>query len=98
MKHYPIVVLPDFYWTDADSKAWSNFLGTETGAKLRNIRFNRVYESQQRAICDRKDSAYSAGIAFGILAMTSEEDQLLQVELPQPELTEAAGNFKSVNR
>jgi hypothetical protein len=54
-------------------KAWSNFLGSDTGAKLRHLRWNRVYEAQQRAVTDRKDPAYSAGIAFGILGMTSEE-------------------------
>ena len=86
---------------DADAKAWSNFLGSDTGAKLRHIRWNRVYESQQRAICDRKDPAYSAGMAFGILAMTSEEDQLLQISLPDNanlENTRGTSDFRSVNR
>ena len=101
LQKYPVAVLPANYWTDADSKAWSNFLGSDTGAKLRHIRWNRVYESQQRAITDRKDSAYSSGIAFGVLAMTSEEDQLLQISLPTYESSESAhgtSDFRSVNR
>jgi hypothetical protein len=67
---YPVTVLPDGYWTAADSKAWSNFLGSDTGAKLRHIRWNRVYESQQRAICDRKDAARWDG---GVLVMAEED-------------------------
>jgi hypothetical protein len=102
LRKYPVVVLPDNYWTDADAKAWSNFLGGDTGMKLRHIRWNRVYESQQRAIMDRKDSAYAAGMAFGILAMTSEEDQLLQISLPTNESLESntrgTSGFQSVNR
>jgi hypothetical protein len=73
-------------------------LSGDTGAKIRHIRWNRVYEAQQRAITDRKDPAYAAGIAFGILAMTSEEDQLLQINLPEKEFNEPTGGFKSVNR
>jgi hypothetical protein len=104
LRKYPVTVLPDNYWTDADAKAWSNFLGSDTGVKLRHIRWNRVYEAQQMAITDRKDSAYSAGIAFGILGMTREEDQLLQISLPTNESLETqtalgkTGHFQSVNR
>jgi hypothetical protein len=98
---YPVVVLPDNYWTDADAKAWSNFLGSDTGAKLRHMRWNRVYQSQQNAICDRKDSTFSAGIAFGVLGMTREEDGLLQISLPESgsqENTRGTSDFRSVNR
>ena len=98
MRKYPVVVLPDNYWTDADAKAWSNFLGSDTGAKIRHMRWNRVYDSQQKAIMDRKDPAFAAGIAFGILGMTHEEDQLLQVTLPEQEFSHEAGSFQSVNR
>ena len=66
LKKYPVVVIPPDYWTDSDAKAWSNFLGSDTGAKLRHLRWNRVYEAQQRAVTDRKDPAYSAGIAFAL--------------------------------
>jgi hypothetical protein len=103
LRKYPVVALPDNYWTDADAKAWSNFLGSDTGAKLRHMRWNRVYEAQQRAVTDRTDSAYSAGIAFGILGMTHEEDALLQISLPESASQEnttrgATGQFQSVNR
>jgi hypothetical protein len=101
LRKYPVVKLPDNYWTDADAKAWSNFLGSDTGAKLRHIRWNRVYESQQQAVLDRKDSAYSAGIAFGILGMTHDEDALLQISLPTDaslENTKRTSDFVSVNR
>src|SRR5262245_55709237 len=85
LQRYPYVTLPDCYWTDADAKAWSNVLGTDTGAKLRHMRWNRVYDAQQRAVTDRKDPAYAAGIAFGILGVTHEEDQLLRISLPESE-------------
>jgi hypothetical protein len=98
LRHYPVVTLPPDYWTSADAKALSNFMTGDTGSKLRHMRFNRVYESQQMAITDRKDSAYSAGVAFGILALTSEEDALLRVELPQPEIREEDAAFRSINR
>jgi len=97
LKKYPVVVIPDGYWTSEDAKAWSNFLGSDTGAKLRHLRWNRVYEAQQRAVTDRKDPAYSAGIAFGILGMTSEEDRLLQISLPE-ETEQQSGDFRSVNK
>ena len=104
LRKYPVVSLPDNYWTDADAKAWSNFLGSDTGAKLRHMRWNRVYQSQQNAITDRTDSAYSAGIAFGVLGMTADEDALLQISLPESESLENqtargnTGHFQSVNR
>jgi hypothetical protein len=104
LQRYPYVELPPNYWTNADAKALSNFLGSDTGAKLRNMRWNRVYEAQQRAVTDRKDPAYTAGIAFGILAVTHEEDQLLRISLPENESLEnnTLGNlgtvFRSVNR
>ena len=101
LRKYPVVALPDGYWTDADAKAWSNFLGSDTGAKLRHLRWNRVYEAQQLAITDRKDPAYAAGIAFGILGMTHDEDQLLQISLPTDaslENTRRTSDFVSVNR
>jgi hypothetical protein len=98
LKHYPVITLPPNYWNDADARALSNFMTGDTGSKLRNMRFNRVYESQQLAITDRKDSAYSAGVAFGILAMTSEEDALLKIELPTPNIPEQDSSFRSINR
>ena len=99
LRHYPVTVLPDFYWNDGDAKALSNFMTGDTGSKLRHIRFNRVYEAQLMAISDRKDSAFAAGIAFGVRAMVAEEDSLLAVELPQPEGHEQdIGGFQSVNR
>ena len=102
LKMYPVVTLPENYWTDSDAKAWSDFLGGDTGSKLRHIRWNRVYEAQQRAITDRKDPAYAAGVAFGILGMTSEEDSLLQISLPESASQDPAdwnqGHYPSVNR
>ncbi len=98
LRHYPVTVLPDFYWNDGDSKALSNFMTGDTGAKLRHIRFNRVYEAQLMAITDRKDSAFAAGVAFGVRAMVAEEDALLKIELPQPNIPEQESSFRSVNR
>src|SRR5215471_15185231 len=103
LQRYPYVTLPPNYWTDADAKALSNFLGSDTGAKLRNMRWNRVYEAQQRAITDRSDPAFTAGIAFGILASTQEEDSLLRISLPESESQDNntlanSGQFRSVNR
>lgn len=98
LKKYPVVALPDNYWSPADAKALSNFLGSDTGIKLRHIRWNRVYQAQQQAVIDRKDSAYSAGIAFGIYGSVAEEDSLLQVSLPETEFKGSTGDFKSVNR
>ena len=98
LRHYPVTVLPDFYWNDGDSKALSNFMTGDTGSKLRHIRFNRVYEAQLMAITDRKDSAFAAGVAFGVRAMVAEEDALLKVQLPEPEIHEQDAAFRSVNR
>jgi hypothetical protein len=101
LQKYPVTVLPENYWTDADAKAWSNFLGSDTGVKLRHMRWNRVYEAQQMAITDRTDSAYSAGVAFGILGMVREEDSLLQISLPESasqEIAPGTSDFRSVNR
>jgi hypothetical protein len=95
---YPVTLLPDNYWTDADAKAWSNFLGTDTGAKLRHLRWNRVYESQQKAIMDRSDPAFAAGIAFGVRGMTAEEDALLRIELSQLDIPAQESSFRSINR
>ncbi len=82
----------------ADAKALSNFLGSDTGMKFRHLRWNRVYLAQQRAITDRADPAYSAGIAFGIFGTVAEEDSLLQVSLPEQEFGEGNSGFRSVNR
>lgn len=98
MRKYPYVTLPDNYWTSADAKALSNFLGSDTGMKFRHLRWNRVYLAQQRAITDRADPAYSAGIAFGIFGTVAEEDSLLQVSLPEQEFGEGNSGFRSVNR
>jgi hypothetical protein len=101
MRKYPYVALPDNYWTSADAKALSNFLGSDTGMKFRHLRWNRVYLAQQRAITDRADPAYSAGIAFGIFGTVAEEDSLLQISLPESasqENTRGTSGFQSVNR
>jgi hypothetical protein len=102
-RHFPVLLFPDDYWTSADAKSWSNWLGTDAGAKFRNLRFNMVYESQLKAITERSDSAYAAGVAFGMRAMIAFEDSLLQISLDQgvsdriaTETTE--GQFSSVNR
>jgi hypothetical protein len=95
---FPVVSLPDNYWTDADSKAWSLFLTSDTGAKLRHIRWNRVFLTAQQAISDRQDATFKCGVAYGVRAMVAEEDALLKIELPQPELAEQDAAFRSVNR
>jgi hypothetical protein len=98
LKTFPVVVIPNDYWTDADSQAWSKFLLSDTGAKLRHLRWNRVYLTAQSAISERHDSTYKCGVAFGVRAMVAQEDSLLKVELPQPELAEEDAAFRSVNR
>jgi hypothetical protein len=96
---FPTVVIPENYWTNADSKAWSLFLTSDTGVKLRHLRWNRVYLTAQQAISDRVDSTYKCGVAFGVRAMVAEEDSLLSVSLPETELTGMdKGGFRSVNR
>jgi hypothetical protein len=98
LKTFPVVTIPSDYWTAADSKAWSLFLTSDTGAKLRHLRWNRVYLTAQQAIAEQKDSTYKCGVAFGVRAMVAEEDSLLRVELPEPQITEEMSSFKSVNR
>jgi hypothetical protein len=97
-KTFPVVVIPDGYWTDADSKAWSLFLTSDTGAKLRHLRWNRVYLTALQAIAEQKDATYKCGIAFGVRAMVAEEDALLQISLPEPNISEGETAFKSINR
>ena len=68
LQKYPVLALPDNYWTEtAMPRRYRNSCSSDTGAKIRHMRWHRVYDSQQRAITDRKDAAYSAGMAFGIL-------------------------------
>ena len=98
LKTFPVVIIPNDYWTDADSQAWSKFLLSDTGAKLRHLRWNRVYLTAQQAISEQTDSTYKCGVAFGVRAMVAEEDSLLKVELPQPEIHEQDAAFRSVNR
>ena len=95
---FPVVSIPDNYWTSADAKAWSLFLTSDTGAKIRHLRWNRVYLTAQQAISDRQDSTFKCGVAYGVRAMVAEEDALLQIELPQPEIHEQDAAFRSVNR
>jgi hypothetical protein len=95
---FPVVVIPSDYWTDADAKAWSLFLTSDTGTKLRHLRWHRVFLTAQQAISDRQDSTFKCGVAYGVRAMVAEEDSLLAIELPQPEITEEQSAFKSVNR
>jgi hypothetical protein len=99
---FPVVVLPDGYWSDADAKALSNFLGTDAGAKFRHLRWNAVYQSQLQAITNRHDSAYAAGTAFGMRSMVAFEDSLLAISLPTSGSSESTtlgiSGFQSVNR
>jgi hypothetical protein len=97
-KTFPVTGLPDGYWTDADSQAWSKFLTSDTGAKLRHMRWNRIYLCAQQAISEQGNATYKCGVAFGVRAMVAEEDALLRVELPQLELNQEESGFKSVNR
>lgn len=94
---FPVVLLPDGYWTDADAKSLSNWLGTDAGVKFRHLRFNAVYQSQLQAITNRSDSAYAAGTAFGMRSMVAFEDSLLQIKLPDVEVQPSTG-FASINR
>jgi hypothetical protein len=98
LKTFPVVVIPNDYWNDADSQAWSKFLLSDTGAKLRHLRWNRVYLCAQQAIAEQGNATYKCGVAFGVRAFVAEEDALLKVELPVPELQETDSGFRSVNR
>jgi hypothetical protein len=95
---FPVVTIPNNYWTDADSRAWSNFLTSDTGAKLRHLRWNRVYLTAQQAISEQGNATYKCGVAFGVRAMVAEEDALLKIELPQPNIPEQDSSFRSINR
>ena len=95
---FPVVSLPASYWSDADSKALSLFLTSDTGCKLRHLRWNRIYLTAQQAISDRQDATFKCGVAYGVRSMVAEEDALLKIELPQPELAEEDAAFRSVNR
>jgi hypothetical protein len=97
-KTFPVVVLPSGYWTDADSQAFSKFLMSDTGVKVRHLRWNRVYLTAQQAISEQGDSTYKCGVAFGVRAMVAEEDALLKIELPQPDIPEQESSFRSINR
>jgi hypothetical protein len=97
-KTMPVVSIPDGYWTHADAKALSLFLTSDTGAKIRHLRWNRVYLTAQQAISDRQDSTFKCGVAYGVRAMVAEEDSLLEIELPQQETVQQTGGFASVNR
>jgi hypothetical protein len=96
-KTFPVVVIPSDYWTDADSRAWSLFLTSDTGAKLRHLRWHRVYLTAQQAISDRQDSTFKCGIAYGVRVMVAEEDALLQISLPEPKISEEDAAFRSEN-
>jgi hypothetical protein len=91
-------VIPSDYWTDADSQALSKFLMSDTGAKLRHLRWNRVFLTAQQAISEQGDATYKCGVAFGVRAMVAEEDALLQISLPEPNISEGETAFKSINR
>ena len=95
---FPYVTIPNDYWTHADAKALSLFLTSDTGAKIRHLRWNRVYLTAQQAISDRQDSTFKCGVAYGVRAMVAEEDSLLEIELPQQETVQQTGAFASVNR
>jgi hypothetical protein len=97
-RFFPVVSMPPGYWSDADAKSLSNWLGTDSGVKYRHLRWNAVYQSQLQAITNRSDSAYAAGTAFGMRSMVAFEDSLLQIELPQPQIQEQDAAFRSVNR
>lgn len=98
LKTFPVVVISDSYWTDSDSQAWSKFLLSDTGAKLRHLRWNRVYLTAQQAIAEQGNATYKCGVAFGVRAFVAEEDALLRVNLPEPTIIESDTLFKSVNR
>ena len=52
------LALPDNYWTDADAKRGRIFLTSDTGAKLRHMRWNRVFLTASNAIADQQDATY----------------------------------------
>jgi hypothetical protein len=77
-------------------------LTSDTGVKVRHLRWNRVYLTAQQAISDRVDSTYKCGVAYGVRAMVAAEDSLLEISLPTGASSETApeisGSFRSVNR
>ena len=100
VRDMPPVVLPPKYWTEGDAKAYSSFLETATGRKIRQIRFNNIYRLQIEAISDK--DPYKNGVAFGVRAYSVREDSLLEIspeESASPQSTDQEeGLFQSVNR
>jgi hypothetical protein len=100
--YYPVVVIPDRFWTNEDAKALSNFLTGPVGTKLRNLRWQQLRQAEQKAMLDSSDSAYTKGVAWGIRAYFTWEDSLLQISPTesesQPTTEQDEGLFRSVNR
>jgi N6-adenosine-specific RNA methylase IME4 len=67
---FPVTGLPDGYWTDADSQAWSKFLTSDTGAKLRHMRWNRIYLCAQQAISEQGDGGGGGRAVTGGITAT----------------------------
>ncbi len=101
VRHLPVVTQYEA-WSSGDAKALSNFLTSPTGTKWRQIRWERLYQSQVEAIKDGSPSAYSKGIAWGIRSLIAHDDSLLIIspaEADSAENTEKnEGQFVSVNR
>ena len=101
-RYFPYVDIPDDYWTRSDAMAFSDFMVNDTGVKLRHMWRMAVHNSAQKAISERKDSAYVCGVAFGIRSLLAETDSLLTIS---PDLgaqdqttTEDESRFRSVNK
>ena len=101
-RYFPFVEIPDNYWTREDALSFSHFMVSDTGVKLRHMWRMSVHNSAQKAVCERTDSAYVCGIAFGIRSLLAETDSLLTISPDLSELdqttTEKESQFRSVNK
>lgn len=80
------------YWTEADSAAYSAFMNSPTGQKLKNRSSNLMTRSAVNATQHTHNSAYRNGWASGITATFSWLDShLLSPVGAQPDRSEEQG-------
>jgi hypothetical protein len=102
-KFYPALVIPPGYWTSGDARVLDNFLGSDTGVKLRALWVQRLQYQEKLAMNDSTPTKFTNGVAWGCRAMIEHTNALLQISPSTSEsvdLTERQleGEFRSVNR
>jgi len=102
-KFYPVLVIPPGYWTQGDARVLDNFLGSDTGVKLRALWVQRLQYQEKLAMNDQTPTKFSNGVAWGCRAMIEQTNAFLQIS---PSASESADlrereletTFRSVNR